>query len=35
MNIAWRVTRRDRPQMLSYMNLRITGVGDQVLATHT
>jgi hypothetical protein len=27
MNIAWRVTRRDRPQMLSCMNLRITGTG--------
>jgi hypothetical protein len=25
MNIAWRVMRRDRPQMLSCMNLRITG----------
>ena len=25
MNIAWRVMRRDRPQMLSRMNLRITG----------
>ena len=25
MNIAWRVTRRDQPQMLSYINLRITG----------
>jgi hypothetical protein len=26
MNIAWRVMRRDRSQMLSCMNLRITGV---------
>jgi hypothetical protein len=25
MNIAWRVMRRDRRQMLSRMNLRITG----------
>jgi hypothetical protein len=25
MNIAWRVTRRDRPQMLWCINLRITG----------
>jgi transposase InsO family protein len=25
MNIAWRVTRRERRQMLSCMNLRITG----------
>jgi hypothetical protein len=25
MNIAWRVMRRDRPQMLSRVNLRITG----------
>jgi hypothetical protein len=25
MNIAWRVMRHDRPQMLSRMNLRITG----------
>ena len=29
MNIAWCVMRRDRPQMLSGMNLRITAV-----ATH-
>ena len=27
MNIAWRVMRRDRPQMLSRMNLRITAIG--------
>jgi hypothetical protein len=26
MNIAWRVMRRDRPQMLSRMNLRITAL---------
>jgi hypothetical protein len=26
MNIAWRVMRPDRPQMLSRMNLPITGV---------
>jgi hypothetical protein len=26
MNIAWRVMRRDRPQLLSCVNLRITGI---------
>jgi len=32
MNIAWRVTRRDQPQMLSYVNLRITGGSHPHLA---
>jgi hypothetical protein len=32
MNIAWRVMRRDRPQMLSCMNLRITVVDDVMQA---
>jgi hypothetical protein len=30
MNIAWRVTRRDQPQMLSYIGLRITGPASAV-----
>ena len=32
MNIAWRVTRRDQPQMLSYVNLRITTI--RLIAAH-
>jgi hypothetical protein len=28
MNIAWRVMRRDQPQMLSCMHLRITGTAS-------
>jgi hypothetical protein len=31
MNIAWRVMRREGPQMLSRMNLRITTAKDAVV----